>query len=224
MAAHVFDATEPTLDPISATPMGTVGSTSTVSASDAPMFASRPAVFDKVHERQRVGAGPLIGLAVGAVLVGGLVFAMSRHNHAASHPASASQTSSHALIAAGPAPTAEATPAPVKATAAPAPAHLRIVSAPPAGHAMARVAARPARAPVVRTRAAAPSAPAPRALRAPAPAPEATVTPPAALSIAPAPAPAPSLSTPAPEPTPQPAPAPSSAAPDAPASAGPAPQ
>ena len=57
MAAHVFDASEPTLEPVSATPMGTAGSTSTIPASEGAMFASRPAVFDKVHERQRVGAG-----------------------------------------------------------------------------------------------------------------------------------------------------------------------
>ena len=229
MAAHVFDATEPTFDTLpnrSATTAGPVSANPTV---DGPTFAAHPAVFNKLQARQRVGAGPLIGLAVGAVIVGGLVFAMGRHN-----PHATSQPPAHSMAAAMPAtpPAVNAVdPAPVKAT--PAPTHLRIVSASPTpARAVRAAAARPAPARSVTQRVTEPR----RVQAAPAPAPE-VVSSPAPLAITPAPAPAPAptpapsaapeapaaapaLSTPAPQPTPQPAPAPSTPAPDASASAG----
>ena len=166
MAAHVFDGSEPDLDFTPSRPIASSGGASAIPAGEAPMFASRPAVFDKVHERQRVGSGPLIGLAVGAVIVGGLVFAMSRHHQGAADGRHlTSQASSHALKTVTPAPvnTAPMKAAPMKAapsevaSAKAAPTHLHIVAAPPAraARAPARLDARPAvRAPAPRVTAA----------------------------------------------------------------------
>ena len=232
MAAHVFDGSEPDIDLTPSRPIGSTGGASAISAGEAPMFASRPAVFDKVHERQRVGAGPLIGLAVGAVIVGGLVFAMSSHHQGANGATDGrhltSHASSHALTTASPATspvnTGPSPVVPVKAApsevapAKAAPTHLRIVAAPPARAARtpARLDARPAvGASAPRARTAQANVVAPSRL---------SITPSTAPNPAPAPAPsaapevsapAPSLSTPAPQPTTEPAPAPSTAAPDA---------
>ena len=225
MAAHVFDATEPTFDSIPNRSAAAAGPLTAKPAVDGPMFTSEPTVFHKLQQRQRVGSGPLIGLAVGAVIVGGLVFAMSRHNQGANGATTGVHTTSQppaqAMAAANPVPspaTGQANPAPVNADAAPAPRHLQIVSAPRAASPLRHVAVRAAPARSVAQRTSSPQQAAP--------APEAVVNPPAAMAITPAPAPsaapeapAPALSTSAP-PTPQPAPAPSTSAPDASASAG----
>src|SRR5665213_50603 len=129
MAAHVFDAAEPSFDSARQSTVRVTEPTANAAKRDAPMFAAQPAVFERMHQRQGIGARPLIGLAVGAVVIGGLVFAMSRHNphahgatgiHATSQPALASTAATPV-----PAPSA-VNPAPVKTVvAAPAPKHLR---------------------------------------------------------------------------------------------------
>jgi len=210
MAAHVFDATEPTLsstrDPI----VRNSGAATTTAPAGGPMFASQPAVFQRMHERSKVGVGPVIGLVVGALLVGGTIYGTSRHHQAANAPAAGihATTQAPAMAAATPAPSpVAAKPAP--AALAPeraAPKHLRIVAAPPRPVAPLRVARAPARAHTA-------------ARVAPGPAPESTaVAPPAPLAVTPAPqaaAPAPvtppTLSTPAPQPSPDAAPTPAPA-------------
>ncbi len=92
MAAHVFDTAEPSLDSARdskvrtnqpATPVRAKQPAAAAAGREAPLFAAQPAVFERMQKSQGVGAGPLIGLAVAAVAVGGLVFAMSRHHQAA---------------------------------------------------------------------------------------------------------------------------------------------
>ena len=127
MAAHVFDAAEPTLEPTIARKGATSGAAAAAIRTDAPMFAAQPAVFQRMQERRKLGAAPLIGLAVGAVLVGGVMFATSRHHQAAHSAASGQHTAAppaQATPAAtpAPAPTVAATrPAPAAAPAPPAP-------------------------------------------------------------------------------------------------------
>ena len=219
MAAHVFDASEPGMDSALNRSIGNPGPAAAAVPTEGPLFAAHPAVFNKMHDRQRVGAGPLIGLAVGAVVIGGLVFAMSRHNQAQTTGRHLASTASAPAIAAASPPPATAAPEEASA-AAPAPRHLRIETAPSRPAPAARVIARPARhlarrdtseaeatAPAVRT-------PAPQAVTPPAP----LVVTPAAPAQAPA-AQAPAPAAPAPA-TPAPSTAPAPAAPDASASGG----
>ncbi len=223
MAAHVFDATEPTLgsarDPVARDS----GSANAAAATNGAMFASQPAVFQRMHQRSKVGAGPVIGLLVGAVLVGGVIYASSRHNQGANGATTGIHTTSQppamTAAAAKPAPspmTGEANPAPAApAHGQAAPQHLRIVAAPPRPAAPVRAAR-----PVTHVRAAARVAPAPAPERAAvnAPAPMA-ITPapqpaaPPAATIAPAPAPEAAPATAAPAPAPAPAPDAGSATP-----------
>lgn len=206
MAAHVFDATEPSF---TSTTDRAYGAPETV-VGDAPMFAARPAVFERIQGGKRTGASPLIFIAVGAVALGGLAFAISQQNRhattAVAHQSSAAPVQTAAPVQPAPLPvkrlsrsaSSDAT-TPVQRT--PAPNHLRIVSAP--ARPAARMAVRPTRARL---------ASAPRINE---PAPALAVTAPTAMAVAPAPqaaAPAPSASTPAPL-TVAPAPAPEAPAP-----------
>jgi hypothetical protein len=218
MAAHVFDTAEPSFDTAREPKVRNNEPITSAAGRDAPMFAAQPAVFERMHQRQRVGAGPLIGLAVGAIAVGGLVFALSRHHqvdhggtagiHATSQPAAMVQAAAPPVIAPA---TPAIRPAPMKTvTARPAPDHLRIVTAPSRPAPVARRVARP----IVRTRPAVTSA-----QPAPAAAPETVINPPAPMAITPQPTPpapsvapspvtpapttpAPSMATPAPTPAP----------------------
>ncbi len=120
MAAHVFDATEPSLDSTRNRPIETPARAAAAAPqTDGPMFAAQPAVFHRMQTRTRVGAGPLIGLAVGAALIGGLVFAMSKHSQTSNGALTGHHTISQAP--AGAAATANPVPSPTTNEANPGP-------------------------------------------------------------------------------------------------------
>ena len=141
MAAHVFDAAEPGIgskpDPVVSNASSSAPAATAMA--DGPMFAAQPAVFHRMQQKTRVGAGPVIGLVVGAALIGGLVFSMTRHDqgdngattgiHTSSQPPAASAAAQKPV----PSPaTGQPNPAPAHATVARAtPNHLQIVAAPP---------------------------------------------------------------------------------------------